>query len=84
MTESEYRAVCEHLGHTYDVHKRYYRLHDITVALTKVGKLLESDFGKKAEKVQKKQSKLSSLYRALTNELTFLPYFVNLLLSVFC
>ena len=60
MTESEYRAVCDHLGHTYDVHKRYYRLHDTTVALTKVGKMLENDFQRK--KTPKKQSKLSAIF----------------------
>lgn len=44
MTESEFRAVCQHFGHDYDVHKRYYRMHDTTVELTKVGKVLEKDF----------------------------------------
>lgn len=53
MTEAEYRAVCEHLGHSYDVHKRYYRLHDTTVALTKVGKLLQTDFATPAEETEK-------------------------------
>jgi len=62
MTESEYRAVCDHLGHTYDVHKRYYRLHDTTVALTKVGKLLEKDFRKEeTEKTPKKLSELNTI-----------------------
>lgn len=40
FTESEYRLLCDHLGHTPDVHKRYYRLRDTTTELTKVAKML--------------------------------------------
>lgn len=70
MNESEYRAMCDHLGHTYDVHKRYYRLHDITVALTKVGKVLETDFrsveeNKDDDGKKKKRKSKSYVYRLL-------------------
>lgn len=63
MNESEFRAVCDHLGHTYDVHKRYYRMHDTTVALAKVGRLLENDFAnnEKRRTPRKQSKKLSSL-----------------------
>ena len=50
FTESEYRILCDHLGHTLPVHKRYYRLRDTTTELTKVAKmLLTADDGAFAE-----------------------------------
>lgn len=38
--EAEYRALCQHLGHTLDVHERYYRLRHTTSEITKVAKML--------------------------------------------
>lgn len=40
FTDSECQWICEHMGHTLQVHKRYYRLRDASVSLAKVGKLL--------------------------------------------
>lgn len=39
-TESQFRLLCDHFGHTIDVHKRYYRLPDSSVTLAKVSKML--------------------------------------------
>lgn len=39
-TESEFRILCDHLGHSLDVHKRFYRLRETTVEFTKIGKML--------------------------------------------
>jgi hypothetical protein len=40
MTEAELRWVTDHLGHTIDVHKKWYRLSNRTVELTKVAAVL--------------------------------------------
>lgn len=39
-TESEFRILCDHLGHSYDVHKRYYRLPMASIELAKVSQML--------------------------------------------
>ena len=41
FTDTECQWMCEHMGHTLQVHKRYYRLRDASVSLVKVGKLLQ-------------------------------------------
>ena len=40
MTEAELNWVTDHLGHTPDVHKMWYRQEESTVELTKVAKIL--------------------------------------------
>lgn len=40
FNEIEFRILCDHLGHSLPVHKRYYRLRDSTTELTKVAKML--------------------------------------------
>ena len=40
MSEAEYRLLCNHLGHSLDVHTRFYRLRETTAEYTKVGKML--------------------------------------------
>lgn len=42
MSEAEYRLLCNHLGHSLDVHTRFYRLRETTAEFTKVGKMLAS------------------------------------------
>lgn len=39
-TESELRLLCDHMGHSYEAHKRYYPLPDSAVSLAKVSKML--------------------------------------------
>lgn len=40
MTESELTWVTNHLGHTKDIHKGWYRQEDSTIELTKIAKVL--------------------------------------------
>lgn len=40
MTDSELRWVTDHMGHTLDVHKRWYRKSNNTVELSKVASVL--------------------------------------------
>ena len=40
MTESEMTWVTNHLGHTKDIHKGWYRQEDSTIVLTKIAKVL--------------------------------------------
>ena len=40
MNEAELTWVTNHLGHTADVHKRWYRQEESTVELTKIAQLL--------------------------------------------
>lgn len=44
FSESQYRLLCDHLGHSLEVHKRWYRLRDSTVEMTKVANILLKDF----------------------------------------
>lgn len=46
LSESQFRLLCDHYGHTLAVHKRWYRLRDSTTELVKVSQLLmEADHG---------------------------------------
>ena len=38
--EPDYEALCQHLGHSFKVHQRWYRMRDPTIALAKVEKML--------------------------------------------
>ena len=40
LSETELRWLADHLGHNIDIHREYYRLHDSTVELSKVSRLL--------------------------------------------
>ena len=40
MTDSELTWVTNHLGHTKDIHKKWYRQEDSTIELTKIAKVL--------------------------------------------
>jgi hypothetical protein len=40
MNDHEFKAMCDHLGHTEDVHQQYYRQRRSTTILTKVARLL--------------------------------------------
>ena len=44
--ETQYRVLCNHLGHTLKVHERYYRLQDSTIELSKVAKILVDNYDK--------------------------------------
>lgn len=42
--EAEYRLICLHLGHTLQVHERWYRMRDTTPEFVKVGRILTKDY----------------------------------------
>ena len=44
LHENDFRMLCRHLGHTTEVHNRWYRMSDVTIELTKVGEILDSHF----------------------------------------
>jgi len=47
FNDAEYKLLCDHLGHTLEVHNRWYRLRSSTAELVKVGKILKDDFNLK-------------------------------------
>ena len=46
FTEAQFRFICEHMGHTIDVHTRWYRMRHTAIEVAKVGSILKNDFEK--------------------------------------
>ena len=55
MTESELTWVTNHLGHTKDIHKGWYRQEDSTIELTKIAKVLVAIDNGDSRNVQNKK-----------------------------
>lgn len=61
FNNSEYRFLCDHLGHTPEVHDRWYRMRRSAVEFAKVGKILADDFNEEEARHQEEEDQGSDV-----------------------